>query len=358
MNNCQLAQENENLNHKEYESKLTTLKSYPTSMFVQIDAPCNQDCIFCSRPESYQYFDLEDFRAKFEEKLWPAFERLQRFNITGSGELLSLPKAKENLKYFNQFEHAEKMFATNGSTLTPKMADFIIESGNRYLIHISMHSCDPLLHKTMTLTNTYHAVKQNVDYIMDAKKATDKLKVNFIFVATTKNIHTLADFVKYAASKGADAVVVYYNFVYRFDQKFTSTYFAKEKTNEMLLKAEQLGKELNIRVQLPHLYNQKEYHNDTMCREAWTQLMINTSGDVITCDAAAALRETILDKKDFFSLWNSPYFIKVRERLLQGTSACSNFCLRANAASINNYKSHFIWRGKSDEEVARFMEGT
>ncbi len=130
---------NRDLNFREYEEQKVILKSYPTSIFVQVDAPCNIDCLFCSRPEIYPYFNLDEFRAKYEEKLLPALQRVERINITGSGELLLLPEARKNLDYFNQFNLAEKMFATNGSSLTPKMVDHIIESNNKYLIHISMH---------------------------------------------------------------------------------------------------------------------------------------------------------------------------------------------------------------------------
>lgn len=351
-----LVELNRDLNSREYEEQKVVLKSYPTSIFVQIDAPCNIDCLFCSRPEIYPYFNLDEFRAKYEKKLLPVLQRVERINITGSGELLLLPEAKKNLDYFNQFSFAEKMFATNGSSLTPKMIDHIIESNNRYLIHISMHCCDPITHKKMTRANTYAAVMQNVNYAMKAKKQAKKLRINFIFVATTENIDKLPDYVKFAAEKGADAVVVYYNFVYRLDQKYLSTYFCKDKTNQMFDEAEKLAKELNVNLQLPQRYKQKEYLCEQKCREAWTQLMINPSGDVITCDAAGDLRETILDKKDFMELWNGKYFVEIRKKLLKGNSACSNFCIRANQASINDFKAHFITRGKSKEEIDKFME--
>ncbi len=352
-----LVELNRDLNFIEYEEQKVVLKSYPTSIFVQIDAPCNIDCLFCSRPEVYPYFNLDEFKSKYEEKLFPALQRVERINITGSGELLLLPEAKKNLNYFNQFSLAEKMFATNGSSLTPKMVDHIIESNNRYLIHISMHCCDPITHKKITRANTYAAVMQNINYAMKAKKQTKNLRINFIFVATTENIDKLPDYVKFAADKGADAVVVYYNFVYRLDQKYLSTYFCKDKTNQMFDEAERLAKELNVNLQLPQRYKQKEYLCEQKCREAWTQLMINPSGDVITCDAAGYLKETILDKKDFMELWNGKYFVEIRKKLLKGNSACSNFCIRANQASINDFKSHFITRGKTKEEIDKFMEG-
>ena len=93
-----------------------------------------------------------------------------------------------------------------------------------------------------------------------------------------------------------------------------------------------------------------------MCREAWTQLMINPQGDVITCDGAGDLREIIFNKETFMDLWN-PYFDEIRKRLFKGNSVCSNFCIRANQASINKYNSHFITRGKTQEEIDKFIEG-
>jgi hypothetical protein len=55
-------------------------------------------------------------------------------------------------------------------------------------------------------------------------------------------------------------------------------------------------------------------------------------------------------------VWNGKYFVEIRKKLLNGNSACSNFCIRANQASLNKFNSHFITRGKSQEEIDKFME--
>ena len=94
----------------------------------------------------YRYFSLEDFKNNYGRKLETALKKAERINLTGSGELLLLPEAKKILGYFNDFKYAEKMFATNGSSLTPKMADFILDSQNKYIIHVSMHSARPDIH--------------------------------------------------------------------------------------------------------------------------------------------------------------------------------------------------------------------
>ena len=81
-----LVEQNKDLNFLEYEQKKVILKSYPTSLFIQVDAPCNIECFFSSRPEIYQYFNLDDFKAKYEEKLWPAFQSRKNkyFRVRGT----------------------------------------------------------------------------------------------------------------------------------------------------------------------------------------------------------------------------------------------------------------------------------
>ena len=107
-----LVEENTKLNLQEYNDKKIILCSYPQNVFVQIDAMCNQNCLFCSRPKSYKYTSLTEFKKKFEKILWPVLERARQINLTGSGEFLLLPEAKKIIDYFCQFKYSEKMFAT------------------------------------------------------------------------------------------------------------------------------------------------------------------------------------------------------------------------------------------------------
>lgn len=359
MYNQQLVQDNNRLNDQEYNARSIVLRSYPKALFVQLDAPCNQDCLFCSRPEAYAHFNLDEYRRKFEDKMMPALQRAERINLTGSGEMLSLPRAKENLAYFNQFVHAEKMFATNGSTLTPKMIDLIVESGNRYTIHVSMHGASAAMHRVMTAGNHYDLITRvHLDHLKKVMAQTDRLTVNMIFVATTRNISEMPAFVDFAADQRASAVVVYFNYVYRFDQKELSCYFAKEETNAMIEAAESRARERGIRICLPPKFNQKEYGREQICREAWSQCMVNPEGDIITCDVAGDSRESLLDKKDFMEMWNGAYYRRIRERLSAGDLACSTFCSRANPGAVNDFRAHFITRGRSAADIERFMEGT
>lgn len=355
--NRDIVEANNRLNDLEYREGKIILESYPRAIFMQIDAPCNQDCLFCSRPENYSYFNLEKFRRDFEAKLETAMSRAERMLLTGSGELLCLPEAKKNLQYFNRYKYAEKMFATNGSTLTPKMLDFLIESQNRYTIHVSMHSADKAYHRIMTKSDTYDVVMENIAYLKKVKKDAPGLTVNLIFLMTTENIDNLPDFISFAEDIGADGVVAYYNYVYRQDQKYLSCYFAKAKTNAVIdmARAQVLKSGSKLRLTLPPKFDEKEYKGADLCGEAWSQIMINPGGDIITCDVAGDSRETLVGK-EFMEVWNGNYLTNIRKKLSSGDRPCSKYCFRANPSCVNDFRSHIITRGKSEEEIEKFIK--
>lgn len=353
---------NARLNDIEFGQRKTVLESYPRSLFVQLDAPCNQDCLFCSRPEVYRHFDLEDFRRRFEATLLPALERAERINLTGSGEHLLLPAAKKNLAYFDRFKDAEKMFATNGSSLTPKIADFLASSDSRYTIHVSLHGSNEKYHRIMSGGGNYDVVLHNLSHIRRLRKHMAKITINFIFLATTRNVADLVDFVRFAYDYGADGVVVYYNYVYRRDQLALNCFFAKDETNAMLDKAREYAGRLEkesggrFRIFLPPKFGEGSYPSGGVCGEPWSQMMINPPGDVISCDIAGDSRET-LNGKSFMDAWNGEYFQRLRAALAAGTNACSRYCFRANPGAVNDLRSHLITRGKTEAEIKEFLEG-
>lgn len=355
-NKRELSALNSALNEKEYQERKITLSSYPQAIFVQMDAPCNHDCIFCSRPEAYAHFDLDEFREDFEELLTPVFERVNRINLTGSGEQLFLPEAKRNLIYFNNFSQAEKMFATNGSSLTPKMTDFILNSQNRYLIHVSLHSASEGVHETMVKAKTHQVVMENLKYANSVRPENGPLKINLIFVATTENIRELPQFVRMAKELGADGVVVYYNYVYRMDQKPVSCYFAQKETDEMIESAREEGERLGINVSLPPLFGEEHGKDTSLCNEAWSQVMVNTHGDIISCDVAGDSNENLKGKNSFMDVWNGEYYTNLRKNLLEKKFDCASFCWRANPNVAKELRAHIITRGRSQEEIEEFLK--
>lgn len=356
-NSRKLIEENTRLNQKEYEENKIVLQSYPRAIFIQLDAPCNQDCLFCSRPEVYSHFDLDEYKASFEDKLKPVLERVERINLTGSGELLFLPEAKKILNYFNQFQYAEKMFATNGSSLTPKMIDYIAESGNKYVIHVSLHSHNKDVHTRMTASKHFEVVYSNICHLREVRKKSDNIQLNLIYLLTTKNIDEFPEFINFASDFNPNAIIAYYNYVYRPDQKKLSCYFVKEKTNKILDTAIKLSQEKNIKVVLPPKFGENTSLNEQVCNEAWSQVMVNPREDIITCDVAGDSHET-LRGKEFMDVWNGEYYTKIRKLLVSKKNDCAKYCFRANPNAVNDFRSHIITRGKNQKEIDEFLEGT
>ena len=174
---------------------------------------------------------------------------------------------------------------------------------------------------------------------------------------TTENVETLPDFVRFAQEAGADGVVAYYNYIYRKDQIKLSCWYAQKKTNSVIDNVIENAKRSGskLRLTLPPKFNEKKYFEPGICSEAWSQIMINPRGDIITCDVAGDSRETLIDK-DFMDVWNGKYFTDIRTRLLAGNLSCSRYCFRANPSCVNDLRSHIITRGKTEDEIKKFLE--
>lgn len=354
-----LVEQNRNLNLQEYNNKSIILTSFPQVIFVQFDAMCNQNCLFCSRPNIYKYATLTEFREKFEDILYPVLEKASQINLTGSGEFLLLPEAKQILDYFCKFKYSRKMFSTNGTPLTAKMLDYIIDTGQSFTIHISMHSGNKEYRKLMVQDDNFNLLMTNLNYIKNKKKDGElkNIRINFIFVATTKNIDNLAEFVKLSSEYKPDNIIVYYNYIYRLDQKKLSCYFEQQKTNNMLDYAREVAKDCGVSIILPPKFGQLNYPETYFCSEAWSNMMINFNGDIIPCDVSGDTYENIF-KKSFDEIWNGKYYTELRKNLKNKTNSCFQYCFRANPSAVNNFRSHIIVRGKSKEEIEQFLEGT
>lgn len=344
--------DNSFLNNDEYNSQKTILKSTPKVIFIQASGPCNSNCVFCSRGSDYEMFDLETFRKRFEEKLHCELSRAEQIVFTGSGEFLLLPEADKILDYFDiNFPHVNKMFSTNGSSLTPKICEKIARARSKYTIHVSLHASNSQLHKVLTRSDSFYKILGQLKHLLEIRKNTGNLTVYLIFVATTLNIEDLPNFVRLAANMGIDKVICYYNYIYIPTQKYLSCFFKQEFTNQMLDEARGVANQLNVKIDLPPKFAQKEYPLLGICREPWNQIMFDLKGHVLPCDASEDCNENLEDVKLFEDVWDSDYYRNLRQSLIKGTSSCLKHCFRANPSSVNDFRSHVIHRGRRESEI-------
>jgi len=343
--------DNLQLNDLEFNNREIKLRSTPRVFFLQLSGPCNSSCVFCSRGSGYEIFDLGLYKKRFEDKLAISLHRAQQMVFTGSGEFLLLPESNDILDYFDtNFAHVDKMFSTNGSGLISGICEKIVASKSNYTIHLSLHASNSRLHKLLTRMDNFHKILGQLQYLISLRKDAASPKIHLVFVATTLNIEDLPNFVRLAAQLKVEKVVCYYNYIYVPAQKYLSCFFKQELTNRMLDEAEEAAKRLNIKIDLPPRFAQKEYPRLNICREPWSQIMFNLKGHVLPCDASEDCEES-LEKADFEDVWNSSYYQGLRRSLVDRSSSCFQYCFRANPQTVNDFRSHVIRRGKKESDI-------
>ncbi|MBU1125372.1 MAG: SPASM domain-containing protein, partial [Candidatus Omnitrophica bacterium] len=320
--------------------------------------PCNSSCLFCSRGHAYSHFDLTRFREKIEEKIPLALALAEEFIFTGSGEYLQLENWRMILDHFDmRYPYVNKMFSTNSSSLRREVTEVLTQHKSQYSIHASLHASNAELHRSMTRMDNFDQILDQISYLMQARLQNNNVRLNLFFVATTLNIDDLPSFVRLAKDLGVDGVVVNYNYIYVPAQKYLSCYFRQEHTNRIFDQAAQAAKEVGIRVSLPPRFGENKYPEVDICRELWSQMMLNDEGSVLPCDASHDCNLNIQEVSDFDAVWNSAYYVKMRRELVSaGHTECFRHCHRANPKTVNIFESHVIHRGREGAKIDEYWE--
>lgn len=344
---------NISLNNKEFEEKKIQLKSTPPHIYFQIDGPCNQNCIFCSRPDKYDYFKFDIFHKELEGKVYPLFSNAEKIYLTGAGEFLLLEEAGKILQYFNEeFPDVDKMFATNGSIVTPEITREITKSN--YQIHVSLHASNAQLHKKLTYSDNFDKIIENVKFLQDLYRRYNNPRVYLMFLVTIENIEDLPDFIILASKLGVKDVYCDFVSIYKIEQKYLSVFFKKESANSIFDRSMELAKQLNITLNLPWKFNQDHYP-EVKCTQPWTQVMINSKGDVLPCCLFGDFGENLFNK-NFVEIWNGEKYRLLRESLIGNKDVFCKSCLRKKPSSINEFSAHIISRGLSEDHFEQLLQ--
>ncbi|MCX5796141.1 MAG: radical SAM protein [Elusimicrobia bacterium] len=349
----QVQKENVGLNQKEFEDGRVILASTPQTVFLQIHAPCNADCVFCSKGFGQDLFRLDEWLARFGRSLTPVLQRAAKLILTGSGEVLGLREAPAILRHFNgEFPHVDKYIATNASHLTPQMCELITGSESRYTLQLSLHAPDKSTHELVMRYRAYDRVVENIERLMEMRRASGRVQVHFMFVMTSLNAERLPDFVRWAKTMGADKVLAGYFYIYEAEQKPLSLYFKQELANRVIDEARRVAGELGMPIELPHKFGQKdEARPPARCSEPWHQVMISPDGSILPCDLYGSFRESLAEKS-FAEIWNGATYRAIRRELRAG-GGCLQDCQRHNPVAVDEWSAHVIHRNKDEAQVLR-----
>ena len=349
---------NSRVNDEEYQSEKIRLNSSPKEIVFQMTNSCGLNCIFCAEQEVKTGYDFDNFYQGLEGKVARYICQAERISFRSCGGMFQTRELERMLHWrINclevSFPEIEKDYYTNGLDLTPEVCDFIVHPGGilsiRYIvkntINIFLCASNSRLYKTLTGSDSFYKVLDQLQYLVKLRKESNDirvyLKINLIFVVTTLNIENLPDFVKLASNLGVDKVICCYVYIYKSTQDYLSCFFKQEQTNRVLNRAEELAEKLNIEIDIPPKFGQREYLKLGLCRKAWSQIKIDAKGNVLTCDHFGKTIGSLWEN-DFIDIWNGDYYQDLRHSLIEKNSSCFGNCIWANPQSVNNLLSHVI----------------
>ncbi|NLO91541.1 MAG: radical SAM protein [Elusimicrobia bacterium] len=347
-----LRDHNTRFNAQECSQNRSVLGTYPRRVFLQMDGPCNADCIFCSRDDEYEHFSLDKYLNALHGRLRPLLRHAEEVLFTGSGEFLLLPEAERIIEFFNRFyPQLEKQLATNASHKNRRLWELISAPESRYTIQVSLHSATPQTHKTMTRLPSFDDVMGNLEYLASRRSMAGHPKLHLMFVMTTENIQDLPAFVRLGAKLKADKLIANHAYIYRPDQRKYSLH-GNTDSDKWLAQAYAEAEKLGVKTFFPPLFTGQvartaQAPQKINCHEPWTQLMVNPRADALPCDLYGEFSQNLL-RTDFWALWNGPEYRKIRASIRE-KGGCLARCPRHNPDSLKTAENLQIQRRESQQ---------
>lgn len=348
---------NSAVNNLEIAKGKIKLTSTPQYITIGAHYKCNANCIFCLGG-NYPEFNLDIYRERFEPKILHVMKNAESVGFCGYGEILLMPGIIEFLDHINRMlPGINKVFTTNGLALTPSVCQKLTEE--RYSIIISMHSSHAELHNKLTGIKNFRLISDQIRNLAVMRKS-DRTKphINLSFLLTATNIDNLPSFVAFANGIGADMISCSYLTIFEPSQLKMSTFFMKEKTNEIMLRAEEEAKKCGITLCLPPKYIKHEVKasEGVTCRDPWEFFYVETQGSVNPC-CYAGNHIGYLEKQSFEDIWNGQGYTELRDGLVTGNihNWCKS-CVKYNPNNVNDIRSHITFRPETQKKILNYIK--
>jgi radical SAM protein with 4Fe4S-binding SPASM domain len=187
---------------------------FPVVVILSLDWVCNFACVTC-RDRVYMKEGI-NYIALPHKGIYEALQNCQVVVVEGSGELFA-SKVSQNVvqDIVNKFPNMQFVLHTNGSLSNEKNISLLF--GNEYLkklygVEVSVHSCTDKVHRLFTRTNTFEAVRKNLEWFSYLKRS-GKIKIFIlVFVVTDVNYYEMPMFVSYANSLKCNIEVSFWNY--------------------------------------------------------------------------------------------------------------------------------------------------
>lgn len=314
------------LNRFESRQQLTTVRSYPLDVALNLTTVCNARCLFCNYPavnrKARHYFTLDEIRTW----TWPRYLKKLGFG-GGIGDPLAHPQFLDIFRHISAiYPHLLTRVITNGIGLNRDICEAF--AGNLARLRVSLNAATPSTWERLMGRRGFEDVCAQIAALSALKRRlnTDKPEIHLLMVVNEHNIHEAVAFAKLAAQLGAQ-VVNYNHFIPSVMPQCelpprASLYYDQERGDQELERATQQAVALGLLVDRPPAFATacgyfeacRVEHVPEHCLAPWQicLLAVDPGGRrqmsfcCVGLDTRITYDHADLTPENFLRLWNHP----------------------------------------------------
>lgn len=172
---------------REMEYSVCRTVSYPTRGLIIPIQRCNLRCPMCDTGVAGENIPDVCIQEDHLEKLKPIYPYLDYLEVVGGGEIFYVPPDRSPIKKLlkdlqdGAGSHLHLLLQTNGIAMKRSWVDVIVETDITSTINISIDTVDPEIYKVVRKGGTIDALRRNLDYLEERKRALGRTKPQYRF---------------------------------------------------------------------------------------------------------------------------------------------------------------------------------
>ncbi len=360
--------------------KSTELKTFPSTIQMEMTNYCNAECIMCAH--IYQKNkDAGHIQSETIDAVRPLLPYVENIVLHGNGEPFLNPKILDYLKLFREYQ-VDITTSTNLSYFNEELAKVVSECFAD--IRVSCDSCVKEVYEQIRRNLSFDLFLKNVRLL--SEKCTNVYRV-MTTVIMQQNINQIPDMVKFASEFGFQKIIFSNMNPSSVLENFAdSPINYKEEVKYQLLKAKRIAAEIGMEIVYPSSYDSpdigvfdvniepvfksdmyykeltgrvNEYlkgelhyieplseckwnRNKIRCHGICDWLLqktyVDIKGNVYVCCINSSYYVGNLCSESFQDIWNSPLMQKIRSSFYHGE--LPDFC--SNCQFILNHSLEFL----------------
>ena len=320
----------------------------PVCLYIETTNRCNLLCTTC--PRTFEALEPPaDMSWDLFTRIVDQFPQISRVVLHGVGEPMMVRSLPRMIRYLKD-RGTYVLFNTNGTLLTPRKGQELIDSGLDEL-RVSLDAAEPRAFKLVRGRDMFVRIVRNVRAFRSLQRAlaAERPRVSLWLTGLQETVAQLTDFIRLA--REIDVAEVYLQRLVYFPEgqglaRPESALFAggSDEEGRLVREAEALAQELGITFNASgatdpsaSLTREDELRPWSLCRRPWTLMYFTALGRTIPCCIAPfSMRGydsfTLGDAthQSLRDIWNGPRYQQFRGALLSDSPppACASCGLR------------------------------